>query len=334
MATESGRHTDPATGKSYRTFAVSKPDAPRAGYLNEADLTARFQPVTPEAASQWWTLTHAAIPPIQTTETHIIGGAIIPLWQRFKTSEGGRLRVVRVTTDEGQRIVGIRIPRERVARVLYSLGISRSLREPGEIFNAVLDEGEEISLTANLTLKLGSIHGEPAIELCGADPYKFDELRELGFINEQINWKQRFFVPTDEDKGIAILADLLTRYPITRDYDTQQEADADHALPEADNAYNGALKVVDIEQWIIEVIQSHNEHPGETPESPSPTPEIEAMAETTMVQQEETPTEPQQAISQHPFELTACPVPLPRPPQTRKTSRIIEEQMAFDFSAV
>jgi hypothetical protein len=36
MATESGRHTDPATGKSYRTFAVSKPDAPRAGYLNEA----------------------------------------------------------------------------------------------------------------------------------------------------------------------------------------------------------------------------------------------------------------------------------------------------------
>jgi hypothetical protein len=31
----------------------------------------------------------------------IIGGAIIPLWQRFKTHEEARLRVVRVTTDDG-----------------------------------------------------------------------------------------------------------------------------------------------------------------------------------------------------------------------------------------
>jgi hypothetical protein len=206
-----------------RSFEAGR--APR-GYLNEADLTARFQPVTPDAASQWWTLTHAAIPPIQTTETHIIGGAIIPLWQRFKTSEGGRLRVVRVTTDEGQRIVGIQIPKQRVARVLHSLGISRSLREPGEIFTAVLDEGEEISLIANLTLKPGSIHGEPVIELCGADPYKFGELRELGLLNEQIQWKQRFFIPTDEEKGIAILADLLARYPIIGADEDPEETDA------------------------------------------------------------------------------------------------------------
>src|SRR5262249_50406597 len=117
MATESGRHTDPATGKSFRTFAVWKPDATRAGYIHEDELTRKYTPVMPDAAREWWTLSYDAIPPIQTTETHIIGGAIIPLWQRFTTSDGGRLRVVRVTTDQGQRIVGIQIPRERVARV-------------------------------------------------------------------------------------------------------------------------------------------------------------------------------------------------------------------------
>jgi hypothetical protein len=71
--------------------------------------------------------------------------------------------------------------------VLRSLGDSRDLREPDEIFNAVLNEGEEVSLVSNLKLRRGLIHKEPAIELCGADPYKFAELRELGLINEQIN---------------------------------------------------------------------------------------------------------------------------------------------------
>jgi hypothetical protein len=54
----------------------------------------------------------------------------------------------------------------------------------------------------------------PALELIGADPYKFAELRELGLINEQINWKQRFFMPTDETTGIEILSGLLDRYPV------------------------------------------------------------------------------------------------------------------------
>ncbi len=70
--------------------------------------------------------------------------------------------------------------------MLRSLGDSRDLREPDEIFCAVLNEGEEVSLLSNLKLRRGLIHKEPAIELCGADHYKFAELRELGLINEQI----------------------------------------------------------------------------------------------------------------------------------------------------
>jgi hypothetical protein len=38
--------------------------------------------------------------------------------KRFKTQEDTRLRVVRVTTEDGQRIVGIQIPRNRVGAVL------------------------------------------------------------------------------------------------------------------------------------------------------------------------------------------------------------------------
>src|SRR5207249_537350 len=252
LAMESGRHTDPATGNSYRTFALWKPEAPHANYIHDDELNEKYKAVAPERARDWWTQKHATVPAIETVETHIIGGAIIPLWQRFKTQEDTRLRVVRVTTEDGQRIVGIQIPRDRVGAVLRSLGDSRDLRESDEIFQAILTEGEEVSLVSNLKLRKGLIHKEPAIELCGADPYKFAELRELGLINEQINWKQRFFVPSDQINGIDILTTLLDRYPVMLTEDTVSEDESNMAdIPS--QAEISATEIVDLDQWIVAV---------------------------------------------------------------------------------
>jgi hypothetical protein len=252
LAIESGRHTDPATGNSYRTFALWKPEAPHANYIHDDELDDKYKAVAPERARDWWTEKHATVPAIETVESHIIGGAIIPLWQRFKTQEDTRLRVVRVTTEDGQRIVGIQIPRDRVGAVLRSLGDLRDLREPDEIFQAILNEGEEVSLVSNLKLRRGLIHKEPAIELCGADPYKFAELRELGLINEQINWRQRFFVPSDKTHGIDILTTLLERYPVmlTEDMVSVDESNM-VGIPSQDDIR--ATEIVDLDQWIVAV---------------------------------------------------------------------------------
>src|SRR6266404_547402 len=252
LAIESGRHTDPATGNSYRTFAIWKPEAPHASYIHDDELNEKYKAVAPERACTWWTEKHATVPAIETVESHIIGGAIIPLWQRFKTQEDTRLRVVRVTTEDGQRIVGIQIPRDRVGAVLRSLGDSRDLREPDEIFHAVLDEGEEVALVSNLKLRRGLIHKEPVTELSGADPYKFAELRELGLINEQINWKQPFFVPSDQINGIDILTTLLDRYPAmpTEHMVNDDESNMVEIPPQAEIR---ATEIVDLDQWIVAV---------------------------------------------------------------------------------
>ena len=260
LAIESGRHTDPATGNSYRTFALWKPEAPHANYIHDDELNEKYKAVAPERARDWWTEKHATVPAIETVESHIIGGAIIPLWQRFKTQEDTRLRVVRVTTEDGQRIVGIQIPRDRVGAVLRSLGDSRDLREPDEIFQAILIEGEEVSLVSNLKLRRGLIHKEPAIELCGADPYRFAELRELGLINEQINWKQRFFVPSDETSGIDILESLLERYPVMLTEDTVSEDESNMADKPSQTEIR-AREIIDLDRWIVAVgtVNSENE---------------------------------------------------------------------------
>jgi hypothetical protein len=143
--------------------------------------------------------------------------------------------------------------------VLRSLGDSRDLREPDEVFQAILDEGEEVSLVSNLKLRRGLIHKEQAIELCGADPYKFAELRELGLINEQINWKQRFFVPTDETSGFDILASLLERFPVMTTQDTVSKGESNMAEL-ALQAEIRAAEIVNLNQWIVAVDKVNSEN--------------------------------------------------------------------------
>ena len=68
-------------------------------------------------------------------------------------------------------------------------------------------------------------------------------------INEQINWKQRFFIPADESKGIEILAALLQVYPVIVTGEAEEEAQdcgEIQSLPEA-----GPASVIELEQWII-----------------------------------------------------------------------------------
>jgi P-loop containing NTP hydrolase pore-1/C-terminal domain on Strawberry notch homologue len=298
LALESGRHTDPATGNSYRTFAIWKPEAPHAAYIHDDEVNKKYKAVTPEKARSWWTEKHDSIPPIETREIHIISGAIIPLWQQLKTTEDARLRVVRVTTEERQRIVGIKIPSDNLGAVLRSLGLSRDLREPDEIFYAVLDKGEEITLASSLKLRRVSIHREPAIELCGADPYKFAELRDLGLINEQISWKQRFFIPTDETNGIDILTTLIDRYPvIAKDDPSIETAAACQIAPEI-----RPTKIVDLDEWF------------------APAAEVEPTNEP-----EAEPTNEQASSDEQPFALIPPPV---FPPHIRRGHEV---QLALAF---
>src|SRR2546423_8116049 len=118
--------------------------------MQDDESKGKFRASMRNKPRDWRRNNPTAVQPIETHDTHIIGGAIIPLWQRFKTHEEARLRVVRVTTDDGQRIVGIRIPQEQVGPIVAALGATRDLREPHEIFTGILDEGEEVMLVSGL----------------------------------------------------------------------------------------------------------------------------------------------------------------------------------------
>jgi hypothetical protein len=245
LALPSGSHTDAQEGRTFRTFSIWKPGAPRSSYINEDELNAKFTPVRPEAARQWWDTEYARVPEIETREVRVIAGAIIPLWQRLKTKDDAKLRVVRVSTTDGQRIVGVEVPRSQVSRVLRALGLGGPELDPEQLFTELMEGGESFNLVSDLKLKRSSLQGEPAIELVCHDSDRFADLRSLGLLNEQIRYKQHFFIPADRAKGVPILAALLSRHPIVPGEESTGQQDSLSVEVPASEAV-----VVDLEHWI------------------------------------------------------------------------------------
>jgi hypothetical protein len=69
----------------------------------------------------------------------------------------------------------------------------------------------------------------------------------------QVNWKQRFFVPTEEEPGIAILAAILEQFPIIAAEDDEAEGDVQPAPMHS----SSTMQLIDLETWIVETEELH-----------------------------------------------------------------------------
>jgi len=212
LATKSGNHTDHQSGQTYQTYAVTKPEEARAYYITDAELR-KYKKVPAKSALAWWKLYCENVPETTTKELHLIAGAVLPLWQRLKTTQDAQLKVVRVVTEDNQRIVGVKIPTNRVQQVLRALGIACAISDPADIIHAVLENDDQIALVEGLSLSRSRIYGESYVEIRGATHHKFAEFRSIGFLNMRIDYRERFLLPTDQDEAIDLLQMLLKRYP-------------------------------------------------------------------------------------------------------------------------
>ena len=79
-------------------------------------------------------------------------------------------------------------------------------------------------------------------------PVQFGQLRQLGLVNEQINWKQRFFIPTDETIGVTTLSSLLAQYPIVASTEAEP---MQTVMVEASND-PPLCNMIDLNEWIID----------------------------------------------------------------------------------
>lgn len=211
-----GGYTDPNTGRVTNNYAIKRPARDQYHYIREEKFLERYEKagdvMVPPGVKEWWQAAVDKVPAHTTDPVHILAGAVIPLWEHLKAARGHGMKVMRVTTKGGDRIVGISIPPSEVRQVLSAIGVGRDLVDPQEIFDAVRDNGEKIALLSGAYLTRVRFRGDEAIELKGHKNTQWQELRNLGLLDIIDQLAHRFFVPTDES-GVRVIESLTAKWP-------------------------------------------------------------------------------------------------------------------------
>jgi predicted RNA methylase len=162
-----------------------------------------------DAFANAWNAEVAEVPDFTDSEIHIVAGLLLPIWKRLPNES---MRVYRLQTDTGERIIGRKVSPAWVASALEA---GTSNLSPDAAFTALMDGKTILDLTEGLQFRRARVMGANRIELTGFTDTMRDRLRAYGLFSEIISWKLRFFVPVDAT-GPVILAKVLERYPIVR----------------------------------------------------------------------------------------------------------------------
>lgn len=161
------------------------------------------------AFAQAWTRELAEIPPFTESEFHVVTGLLLPIWKRLPDES---MRVYRLQTDAGERVIGRLVSPAWVAQAVCADGVSIA---PADAWTAVLEGRTTLELQDGLSLRRAKVMGLFRVELFGFTDGMVDRLKAMGLMSEIIAWKLRLFVPTGANRP-EILAALMERYPIVR----------------------------------------------------------------------------------------------------------------------
>jgi predicted RNA methylase len=156
-----------------------------------------------------WRRELAEISTFTDSDLHIVTGLLLPIWKRLPDES---MRVYRLQTDTGERVIGRLVSPAWVAQAVSAEGVSIA---PADAWSAVLDGRSVLKLQDGLSLRRAKVMGLFRVELYGFTEGMVDRLKAMGLICEIITWKLRLFVPTGAS-GPAILAELMERYPVVR----------------------------------------------------------------------------------------------------------------------
>lgn len=150
--------------------------------------------------------------PTHTKDTlHLLTGTMLPIWDRLP---GGLVRIIRVTSDAGKRVIGRRIAEEAINPTKKKLGadVTAQSYTPQSAIDTLATKGPggKIRLANSWAVKRALVNGEGRYELTGDDLLEADsELQKAGVFKERIQFKTRWFLPSDR---AAEVLTALTRH--------------------------------------------------------------------------------------------------------------------------
>lgn len=244
-------HTDPETGERSQMFSVSRPAGYNLLYIKEAELAARYKIVTKTKARNWWNEEEQKIPPVEQKTVHLLSGALLPVWKYLKQLQQQGLNIVRTTTDDGVRLVGVNISPIALGEIRRTFGLwKNTAANAEEILRSVRVENETVELLGEMKLRKTRFQGASVVEVCPASYDQIRELRETGLINIIQNSKQRFFVSEDEAAASESLGKVLKMYPPLHLIENETTEDFLPSLsPDSEQMTS---EIVELPAWLIE----------------------------------------------------------------------------------
>ena len=244
-------HTNPETGERSQMFSLARPAGYKLLYIKEAELAARYKIVTKTKARNWWKEEEQKIPPVEQKTVHLLSGALLPVWKYLKQLQQQGLNIVRTTTDDGVRLVGVNISPDAIGEIRRTFGLWKNTAGCAEeILRSVREENETVELLGEMKIRKTRFQGSSVVEVCPASYDQIRELRETGLINIIQNSKQRFFVSEDERAASESLGKVLKMYPPL--HLIENEATEDFPLNSPTDSEQTPSEIVELPAWLIE----------------------------------------------------------------------------------
>ena len=142
------------------------------------------------AFTEAWERELVEVPAFTDSDLHVVTGLLLPIWKRLPDDS---MRVYRLQTDAGERVIGRLVSPAWVAQAVSADGVNIA---PTDAWSALLDGRTILELQDGLSLRRAKLMGLFRVELCGFTDGMVERLKAMGLISEIIAWKLRLFVPT------------------------------------------------------------------------------------------------------------------------------------------
>lgn len=207
--------TEASSGRIVDQYRIMNPVSGSriVGQHNIDGYNSKWTKVEKPAAQELWEKEIEAAPEYISRDMHLITGAILPIWDRLK----GSTRVVRVQTDEGERLIGRVVPKSSLAATLKNLGADAEKQNvtPQGLFDHLMSGGTA-QLANGWKLSRRLVAGEQRIELKGpASHSEGMEVERDGAFSERINYEKRYFIPATSEAGARVLERITQYRPVT-----------------------------------------------------------------------------------------------------------------------
>ena len=205
--------TNPRTGEVQRQYSMQTAVFGKSNTIMESRFNDRLTEIPKPEWQAAWREAISAAPEYNEQTYHMLTGSLLPIWGLLPQDD--RVRVKRLTADDGRTYLGRIIDPSKIDSVLNSLGTTKRTKQTysaSDVFRRVMNGDDARLLYNGWHLKRSRVSGEQRIEITGKN--LFEATDYPGVFSERIAYIYRYFIPTDEKTGVQVIEQITKNNPV------------------------------------------------------------------------------------------------------------------------